>query len=141
MAVVSAANKIYWLDLSGASPVVTMTTPVAPPSTKIKVRGRRVAYSTGSGEGDLAFAELDTTNEQVVPAVGDFIQDVLAYDGTIAYLSVRRTIAVVKRGVPVDQALITKIPVRTIPTSLVAMDDSLVAGSESELLTFSPQCE
>jgi hypothetical protein len=138
---VTAGPNIHWLDLSGASPVVTTTTPVAPPDSKVKVRGHRVAYSTGSAEASLAFAERDTTDEQVSPALGDFIQDVLAYDGTIAYLAVRRTITVVKRGVPADQAVVTQLSMRTLPTSFAAMDDSLAAGSESQVLTFAPQCE
>ena len=141
VAVVTTGPNIHWLDLSGTSPLVTTTTPAAPPDSKVKVRGHRVAYSTGSAEASLVFAERDTTDEQVSPAVGDFIQDVLAYDGTIAYLTVRRTITVIKRGVPADQAVITQLPMRTLPTSLVAMDDSLVAGSESQVLTFAPQCE
>ncbi len=148
MAIVLAGSELKWIDLSTDPPAVT-TAPLTGYSSAVKLRGNRAAIGQGSG---VSFIELGSTDAEFLDTPNDaYLQDVLAFDGNAAYLSSSipggngklggPALQVVKRGVPADQALVAEIRMPAVPTSLVAMDNSLAVGSAVQVLTISPQCE
>lgn len=107
-----------------------------------------MAVSDGS---KLAFVELGGDTQVLDGFHGAFIHDVLAFDGNVAYLSSAipgqsgilggPAIQVVKRGAPADAALVAEIRTSATPTSLIAMDGSLVMGSAVQVMTLAPECQ
>src|SRR5204863_786939 len=135
-------STVQWIDLSADPPVVTVTPNTASLGSRIKVRGHRLV---GIIDGNIGFTEFGSSDVEVVNATvyhGSIVQDILAYDGNVAYLSSNipgdgvtigsAALQAIKRGVPADQALVTEVRMQSVPTSLIAIDGGLAVGSANQ---------
>jgi len=152
MAVAANGSSVQWIDLSVDPPAITVTPVSSGPNDNLKVRGHRLV---GSIDGsNIGFMELGSSDVQVVNDAayhGAYVEDILAFDGNVAYLSVdvpgtpdlvgSAALQIVKRGAPAEQALVSEVRMPGLPTALVAMDSSLVVGSASQLVTLAPHCQ
>jgi len=104
----------------------------------ILISGDRIAYRRA---GDLIFVERGVGEVSRVPTVDEAVDELLAFDGDMAYASIfpGRALAAVPWGA-MDLAAAGRVPFGSAPTTISPSDGALVAASATEVATVHPAC-
>jgi hypothetical protein len=133
------SGKIRWIDLATEPPTVTET-PAASASS-VRIQGDQLVYAQPISTGSTLHFRQRGNDTDATFDVPSRITRLLGFDGTTVYFANETSLSAVTHKPSAAPTLTLDLPMRSAPSSLVAMPGSLVAASAAQLVTFAPVCD